>query len=79
MKMFVVKLELKDGIAPSLAEYETAVLLLNYSSIVGTAGGIRTHSVSSCGILSSVRLANFATAAFLLVLLAGFEPALFEF
>lgn len=27
-------LELKDGIAPSLAEYETAVLLLNYSSII---------------------------------------------
>lgn len=26
-------LELKDGIAPSSAEYETAVLLLNYSSI----------------------------------------------
>ena len=25
-------LELKDGIAPSSAEYETAVLLLNYSS-----------------------------------------------
>ena len=34
---FTVKLtrhlELKDGIAPSSAEYETAVLLLNYSSI----------------------------------------------
>ena len=34
---------------------------------VGTAGGIRTHNVSSCGILSSVRLANFATAAFKLI------------